>query len=182
MKELIKNWLESIIVGKNSSSYWWNLYEESRKKGVMAFLKRLKYKRYMNKYNAFVSLQSSIKGKPVLPHGVCGVFISSGAIIGDNCTIFHQVTIGSNTIKNSIGRGAPLIGNNVYIGCGAKIIGNVKVGDNVRIGANCVVTSDVPPNSTVVLQKPRIIYKRNNVNEFVEYSDFRNSDDIRQKA
>lgn len=56
-------------------------------------------------------------------------------------------------------------GKNVYIGAGAKIIGNVSVGNNVRIGANCVVVEDIPDNCTVVMSKPKIVIhteKRNN--------------------
>lgn len=66
-------------------------------------------------------------------------------------TIFHQVTIGRSRGK------APVIGDNVFIGPGAKIFGGIRVGNNVKIGANCVVFQDVPDNSTVVLDKPRII-------------------------
>lgn len=66
-------------------------------------------------------------------------------------TIFHQVTIGRSRGK------APVIGDNVFIGPGAKIFGGIRVGNNVKIGANCVVFQDVPDNSTVVLGKPRII-------------------------
>lgn len=57
------------------------------------------------------------------------------------------------------GGGAPTIGDNVYIGPGAKIFGAIHIGNNVRIGANCVVFEDVPDNATVVLPKPRIIIK-----------------------
>ena len=71
-----------------------------------------------------------------------------------------------NTIKNSKGFGAPYIGDNCYIGSGAKIIGNVKIGNNVRIGSNCVIFEDIPDNSTVVMQKPRIIVKQNTDNKF----------------
>lgn len=97
----------------------------------------------------------------ISPHAFSGIYISKNAKIGKGCTIFHQVTIGSNMIEDSKNYGAPTIGNNVYIGAGAKIIGNVKVGNNVRIGANCVVVNDVPDNSTIVLQEPRIIIKSN---------------------
>ena len=68
-----------------------------------------------------------------MPHGLYGVFISKDAEIGENCTIFHQVTIGSNRIEGSKHYGAPKIGNNVYIGAGAKIIGGITIGDNVNI-------------------------------------------------
>ena len=91
------------------------------------------------------------KTPPNLPHGLYGIIISKNAIIGENCTIFHQVTIGEGK------GGAPRIGDNCYIGAGAKIIGNITVGNNVKIGANCVVVEDIPDNCTVVMEKPRII-------------------------
>ena len=94
---------------------------------------------------------AQFKGIPQLPHGLRGIFISHNAVIGKNCSIYQQVTIGEG--KN----GAPTIGDNVLIGAGAKIIGKIKVGNNVNIGANCVVVDNVPDNSTVVMGKPRII-------------------------
>ena len=109
------------------------------------------------KYNSYIPDTVKIGKNVCFPHGIMGIFISQGAVIGDNVTIFHQVTIGSNTLKDSKNFGAPIIGNNVYIGAGAKIIGNVIVGDNVRIGANAVITTDIPANATVVLEKVRII-------------------------
>lgn len=69
------------------------------------------------------------------------------AEIGEGCTLFHQVTIG---IKEAEGTRAPIIGKNVLIGAGAKVIGPVHVGDGAKIGANSVVTKDVPAFSTVV--------------------------------
>ena len=106
---------------------------------------------------AFIPASAYFGLNTVFPHGINGIFISQGAFIGNNAVIFHQVTIGSNTIKESKGFGAPVIGDNVYIGAGAKIIGRVKIGDNVRIGANVVVTIDIPSNCTVVGGVPRII-------------------------
>ncbi|MBQ2697367.1 MAG: serine acetyltransferase, partial [Clostridia bacterium] len=95
----------------------------------------------------------------VTPHELSGIFISKGAVIGEGCTIFQQVTIGSNTLEGSRRYGAPTIGRNVYIGAGAKIIGRVTIGDNARIGAGCVVTEDIPAGATVVLPKPRVILR-----------------------
>lgn len=76
------------------------------------------------------------------------IVVSRYSIIGDNCTIFHQVTIGVNDIKDS--KAAPVIGNNCYIGAGATIIGNIIIGENSIIGANATVTKDIPNNSIVV--------------------------------
>src|SRR5690554_3855970 len=72
---------------------------------------------------AFIGRGSYFKSIPHFPHGFSGIFISAGAKIGKECVIFHHVTIGSNTLPGSKGYGAPTIGDNCYIGAGAKIIG-----------------------------------------------------------
>lgn len=119
------------------------------------------WRRLMARFGAYIPLNTDIARDVKFPHGIGGVFISEGASIGSGCTIFQQVTIGSNTLEDSPRKGAPSVGNNCYIGCGAKIIGNVNVGNNVRIGANCVIVEDVPDNCTVVLSKPQVIYHEN---------------------
>ena len=90
------------------------------------------------------------------PLGFYGIFISKDAVIGIICTILHQVTIGSDLF----GGGAPIVGNNCLIGAGAKIIGNVKIGDDVKVGANAIVVEDIPDGCTVVMNKPRILIKK----------------------
>lgn len=85
--------------------------------------------------------------------------ISDRAVIGNNVTIFHQVTIGLGADGK-----APVIGDNCLIGAGAKVIGGIKIGNQVKIGANCVVCQDIPAHSTVVAQKCRII-KRSHVSK-----------------
>lgn len=113
-------------------------------------------KRINRKLNSGIPVSENIN-EFVAPHGLSGIYISKGANIDTGCTIFQQVTIGSNTLNGSKNIGAPILGKNIYIGAGAKIIGKVKIGDNVRIGANCIVVDDIPNNSTVVMDKPRII-------------------------
>jgi serine O-acetyltransferase len=78
-----------------------------------------------------------------------GVVIGEGVRVGDGLTIEHQVTLG-NRIGHADDTGYPVIGNNVFIGAGAKVLGGITVGDNARIGANAVVIRDVPPNATAV--------------------------------
>ena len=80
-------------------------------------------------------------------HGM-GVVIGETTIIGDNVTLFQGVTLGGTGKER--GKRHPTLGNNVVVGTGAKILGNIKIGDNVNVGANAVVIRDVPPNSTVV--------------------------------
>lgn len=82
-----------------------------------------------------------------IDHGT-GVVIGETAIIGDNVTMFHGVTLGGTGKEK--GKRHPTIGNNVFIGSGAKLLGNITIGDNVKIGANAVVLKDVRSNTTVV--------------------------------
>lgn len=70
------------------------------------------------------------------------------ANVGADCTIFHQVTLGVNGRKSL--KVGPILGDRVSIGAGAKIIGPVKIGNDVTVGANAVVTKDVPDGATVV--------------------------------
>ena len=82
-----------------------------------------------------------------IDHGM-GIVIGETTTIGDNCTIYHGVTLGG-TGKDKYKR-HPDLGNNVIVGCGAKVLGPIKIGDNVKIGANSVVLKEVPEDSTVV--------------------------------
>jgi serine O-acetyltransferase len=77
-----------------------------------------------------------------------GIVVHENVKIGRNCNISHEVTIGKTNRGERAG--CPVLGNNVYLGPGAKIIGNIKIGDNVAIGANCVVINDIPDNAVVV--------------------------------
>ena len=120
------------------------------------FCKQLYY--YCNwSMGSSIGLEAKIEQCPQFPHHIKGIFISHSAVIGKNCTIYQQVTIGSNALKTSKHFGAPIIGDNCIIGAGAKVIGNVRIGNNVCIGANAVVVEDVPDNTTVVCPQMRVI-------------------------
>lgn len=128
------------------------------------------YDAYLSRYyGSWIGYNAQFDGTPCFPHGFYGVFISGGAKLGKNTVIFQQVTIGSNTLNDSEKAGSPVIGNNVYIGAGAKIIGKIVIGDNCRIGANAVVYQDIPPNSVVVLSPTRVIQKENLDNRYYSY-------------
>lgn len=92
-----------------------------------------------------------------IDHGI-GVVIGETAIVGDNVTLFHGVTLGGTGKEK--GKRHPTIGNNVFIGSGAKVLGNITVGDNVKIGANAVVITDIPSDVTAVEVPVRIISKK----------------------
>ncbi len=118
----------------------------SKKRNPLIFLAKLCVKFF--KISGVEINTKSLGGGVRLPH-LNGIYIHRNVICGENCTIFQQVTIGVNEHKYDFEK-APQIGNRVYIGAGAKIIGNITIGDDVRVGANAVVTKNVPKGMTVV--------------------------------
>ncbi len=157
----LKQKLSAFLHRKETTAYYWRIRSKAKyaKNPLVARYYYEKHHRITERTCSGISLDAEIASVPVFPHGLTGIFVSSGAKIGRNCVIFHQVTIGSNTLPDSKYPGSPTLGDNVYIGCGAKIIGGIHIGNNVRIGANCVVAQDIPDNATVVLEKPKILVR-----------------------
>lgn len=133
------------------------------------FLHRVAHKLYRNKFYFLARLISQISrfftGIEIHPgakigrrlfidHGM-GVVIGETAEIGDNVTIYHQVTLGGTGKER--GKRHPTLKNNVVVGAGAKILGAVVIGNNVKIGANTVVLKSIKDNSTVVGVEGKII-------------------------
>lgn len=92
-----------------------------------------------------------------IDHGM-GVVIGETAEIGEDCTVYHGVTLGGTSWQR--GKRHPTLGNRVVVGAGAKILGPVYVGDDARVGSNAVVLKDVPEGATVVGIPGRVISKR----------------------
>ena len=89
-----------------------------------------------------------------IDHGM-GVVIGETAEIGDDCTLYHGVTLGGTSWEK--GKRHPTLGNDVVIGAGAKVLGPITIGDDVRIGSNAVVVKDVPAGATVVGVPGRVV-------------------------
>lgn len=89
-----------------------------------------------------------------IDHGM-GVVIGETAEIGENCLLYHGVTLGGVSLEKK--KRHPTLGNNVVVGAGAKVLGAIILGDNVQVGANAVVLKDVPPNSVVVGIPGRVV-------------------------
>lgn len=108
------------------------------------------------KYKTGIEIHPGAKiGKGLfIDHGM-GVVIGETAEVGDNCTLYQGVTLGG-TGKDK-GKRHPTLGNNVMVGAGAKILGPFKVGDDSKVGANALVLSEVPPNSTAVGVPARVV-------------------------
>jgi serine O-acetyltransferase len=75
--------------------------------------------------------------------------------LGDDVIVYQQVTLGG--VSTSKGKRHPTLGNNVVIGAGAKVLGNITIGENSKVGANSVVVKDVPPNSTAIGIPARVL-------------------------
>lgn len=89
-----------------------------------------------------------------IDHG-SGVVIGETTEIGDNCTLYQNVTLGGT--GKDVGKRHPTLGNNVMVGAGARVLGPFKIGDNSKIAANAVVLEEVPPNCTAVGVPARIV-------------------------
>ncbi len=111
--------------------------------------------RALRRYACEISPYAAIDGGFILHHTL-GIVIGHEVIIGRNCEVFQNVTIGSNRKKKD-GRGMPIIGDNVSIGAGAVVVGSIKIGNNVMIGANSYVDKDIPDGACVVGIPARII-------------------------
>lgn len=88
------------------------------------------------------------------------IVIGSDVVIGENCKVFNSVTFGNKDTEDPSCNAQPTIGNNCVIGTGAKLLGGILVGDNVRIGANAVVINDVPSNAIAVGVPARVISRK----------------------
>lgn len=94
-----------------------------------------------------------------IDHG-SGVVIGETAVVGDHCVIYQGATLGGT--GKETGKRHPTLGKNVMVGCGARVLGPITIGDNVKIAANAVVLSDLPANSTAVGVPARVV-KRDGV-------------------
>jgi serine acetyltransferase len=108
----------------------------------------------INRFGGYMGWRTKVGRDLHLVHGLNGVHISDEAVIGDRCTLLHNVTIGAN-----LGRGAddprygqaPVIGNDVFVGAGAQIIGRCVIGDGARIGAGVVLVNvTIEPGAVIV--------------------------------
>lgn len=154
-----------LYIRRKFGSYW-ALRRHLQDGGKPARLLWRACDRWFQDQGSYVGRAARIEGTPCFPHGCTGVFISKDAVIGKDAVIFQQVTIGSNTLPGTRHPGSPVIGDGVYIGAGAKIIGGITVGDCCRVGANAVVARDMPPHSVAVCAPTVVIQKENLDNTF----------------
>ena len=131
----------------------WKLKERcNNSSGILRKFYIFLYNWYQYEHGSAISYKVSFAELPILPRGTKQIVITQDVIIGKKATIFQQVTIQNDTFSN-IPSKSPVIGNNCYIYPGAKIIGELIIGDNVIIGPNVVVTSNIPSNTKITLSE-----------------------------
>ena len=137
------------------------LYTSKYKRILFPFfvISWIKLKHLGYKYSFDISYKAQIGDNFQIAH-YGYIIIPSKTIIGDNCRVRPGVVIGVRDIYTKENSGT-IIGSNVEFGVGAKIMGPITIGDNVMIGANAVVTKDIPPNSVVVGVPARVIRQNN---------------------
>ena len=145
-------------VARHRAAHW--CYEHGHK-----FLARYISQRTRHMTGIEIHPAARIGKRLVIDHGM-GIVIGETAEIGDDCLLYQGVTLGG-TGKDT-GKRHPTIGNNVLIGCGAKVLGPFKVGDNSRVAANAVVLSEIPPDSTAVGSPARVVRSRGERVEYVK--------------
>ncbi|MEN9915695.1 MAG: hypothetical protein RL725_370 [Actinomycetota bacterium] len=141
-----RNWVEVLLTYPGLHAVWG--YR------IAHFLWNLKLKLIARIYSNWVRAATGVEIHPAakigrrffIDHGM-GVVIGATAVVGDDVMIYHDVTLGART--NDAGKRHPTIGNNVVIGSGARVLGDINIGEGVRINANLVVTKSVPARTMV---------------------------------
>jgi serine O-acetyltransferase len=146
------------------------VHESAWRRTGAGLVARLIRRHYAIKYGADLPYQTRIGPGLFIAH-VGGIYVNARASIGANCNLGHGVTVGES--NRGARKGVPVIGDNVYIGPGAKLFGSIHVGSHVAVGANCVVTKDVADHAVVVGVPARVISHRGSrgyINK-IDYAD-----------
>lgn len=133
---------------------WIRLGKHYKDNKILLLFIRLIHRKLTYKFGIQIPISTDIGRGFYIGH-FNEIIVNGGGKIGDNVNISQGVTIGQVNIGEK--KGVPIIGNEVYIGPGAKIIGKIVIGNNVAIGANAVVTSDIPENSVAAGVPARVI-------------------------
>ncbi len=153
------DFLRGLMQHYNHEKYWKMrdyIQDNSTRGGIRKYYYVLRIKMVDYRFNAStgISLDGNsayFASHPNFPHELNGIIIAKGSKIGRNVRIFHQVTIGNDDHNHD---NVPTIGDDVRIYPGAKIVGKVYIGNRCIIGANAVVTEDVPDDTIVAAPKP----------------------------
>lgn len=151
-----------LLLGKYSANDYIRLGRYISEGGTNRFAKK-KFEKIGLIYHLEIPNFKTIGQNLVLAHP-CGITVNPKAVIGDDCVLFKNVTIGS--IRSGKREGVPQIGHHCVIGAGAFVCGGIRIGDNVLIAANSFVDFDVPDNSVVVGNPGTIHHKEDATKDY----------------
>ena len=142
-----RNWLEVVTTYPGIHAVWF--HRLSHRLWNRGFFWLARFLSHLVRWLTGIEIHPGAKlGRRIfIDHGL-GVVIGETAVIGDDCTLYHGVTLGGTSWHK--GKRHPTLGRGVVVGAGAKILGPIQVGDNARVGSNSVVLKDVPCGATVV--------------------------------
>jgi len=123
---------------------------------LLSWFHRTMFRYIRNHYAIDLHPQATVGRRILLAHPA-GIVIHGSAVIGDDCVIRQNATLGALNGEGGRGLEAPQLGRKVHIGCGAAVLGRVVIGDDARIGPNTVVMIDVPAGATVFASTPRMM-------------------------
>jgi len=161
LKEFIKAWRSPCF----RFLFFFRKVTSSRKYTIVWFFYFLFYRKLFIKYGLQIPTSVKIGKGFLLPH-FGGIVINSKTVIGENCSVLQNVTFGNT--KSGKTPGSPKIGNRVYVGPGALIVGGIEIGDDVLIVGNSFVNMDVPSNSVVIGNPAKIISKNNPTEKYIK--------------
>jgi serine O-acetyltransferase len=151
-------WLEPAVwaIASYRLSNW--LYRE---KPTLLIRIPLKVVSFVTRKFCVVVMEMDLDPKATIGGGlyvghIGGIHINPGAVLGKDCDVTHRVTIGASALGRS---GIPIVGNGVYIGTGATLVGKIKIGDGAKIAANTLVMTNVPAGATVMGVPGRIVMR-----------------------
>lgn len=165
-----RNWLEVLFCYPGLQAIWLHRFAHALHRFKVPVLPRLIS--HINRFLTGVEIHPAAQiGKGVfIDHGM-GVVIGETAIVGDGTIIYQDVTLGGT--GKETGKRHPTLGRNVIVGAGAKVLGNISIGDNARIGAASVVLRNVPSDCTVIGIPGRISQQKSTSIDALAHNDWR---------
>jgi serine O-acetyltransferase len=151
--------LREVVLGETYQYlFWFRLCQWLRQQPLLRLtlypFAHFFWRRYTYRYGIDIPLATRIGPGLYLPH-FGNIVVHNEVIIGADCTISHGVTLGRT--NRGLQRGCPTMGDRIFVGPGAKIIGGIRIGSDVAVGANAVVTHDVPDNAVVAGVPARVV-------------------------
>jgi serine acetyltransferase len=155
---VLKNLLSWLMFGETLEVLYYRALKYSDKGKIYKYISVICSKKINRNFACYLSVKATVGNDIKFPHPV-GIVIGDGVILSDRVTIYQNVTFGAARVGDGVKGLYPKVGKDVVIFAGAKIIGDITIGDGAVIGANAVVLIDVPANVSAVGIPAKIVEK-----------------------